>query len=208
MRSGWRRRIGRERGRAVGGGQDREAGVLEVVARELDDRGFVIDDEDGLHVVRTHRGGMALMAGYPGRVADAAPGRRWPRAQGGEGKPAVRPGWREEEGCWCCRLSGRWFRGRSCPRWRATRDATPRTCRGSALGRPRPVRRRMVGTPTAGAAGTPAVAVSAAADVDPEQAEHEDQEDDRAQEAEEPEAEAGMEAPGGNDEGRRRSSRR
>ena len=40
---------GLQRRRAVAGRQDREAGVLEVVARQLDDLGFVIDDEDGLH---------------------------------------------------------------------------------------------------------------------------------------------------------------
>ncbi len=35
---------------SVAGGQDGEARVLEVVAGELDDLRFVVDDEDGLHV--------------------------------------------------------------------------------------------------------------------------------------------------------------
>ena len=70
-----------EGGRAVGRGQDRVAGVLEVVARELHDRGFVIDDEDGLH--RGHRSGWSSAAAAR-LVADAPPD-EGPRAQGGEG---------------------------------------------------------------------------------------------------------------------------
>ena len=38
----------RERGRAVGRREYGEAGVLEVVAGELDDARLVVDDEDGL----------------------------------------------------------------------------------------------------------------------------------------------------------------
>src|SRR5262245_53481074 len=37
------------RRRAVAGGEDREARMLEVIARELDDLRLVIDDQDGLH---------------------------------------------------------------------------------------------------------------------------------------------------------------
>ena len=42
---------GRQRGRAVAGGEDGEARVLEVVAGERGDLRFVVDDEDGLHRV-------------------------------------------------------------------------------------------------------------------------------------------------------------
>ena len=48
-RSGRRWRMRREGAVAVGGGQHREPGVLEVVAREGDDLGFVVHDEDRLH---------------------------------------------------------------------------------------------------------------------------------------------------------------
>ena len=40
----------RQGGRAVAGGEDGEARVLEVVAGERGDLRFVVDDEDGLHV--------------------------------------------------------------------------------------------------------------------------------------------------------------
>ena len=39
-----------ERAGSVAGGQDGEARVLEVIAGELDDLRFIVDDEDGLHV--------------------------------------------------------------------------------------------------------------------------------------------------------------
>ncbi len=53
MRSGWRTLAACTAECAVPGEEDGEARVLEVVARQLGDLGFVVDDEDGRHRVVT-----------------------------------------------------------------------------------------------------------------------------------------------------------
>ncbi len=64
--------------RAIGCRQHGEARVLEVVARELDDLGFVVDDEDGSH--DGHRRGVGETGAPPGMM----PGGAWEGGRAGQ----------------------------------------------------------------------------------------------------------------------------
>ena len=83
-RSGCRWRTCAQRGRPVGGDEDLEPGVLEVVAGELGDLRLVVDDEDRLH--RGHRSARAHAS-----ENGCAPGPTGPRAhEAAEGPPSSR----------------------------------------------------------------------------------------------------------------------
>ena len=171
-RSGCRWRTWAQGGVAVGGNEDGEPGVLEVVAGELGDLRLVVDDEDGLH--RGHRS-SACSALLRRTDAPPDPGSEGARSGGG---PPVKP-------------ASKWYSKRAAP-WmnpaRARGDAIHRSSRRSGCPR---------GSPATAGRGdrvhpsrrTPSRAArrQKMARMQPE---HDEDEEQRAEEAEEPEPEA------------------